>query len=99
MNKSQVTSLDDAVTIGLRVFRDRYPEGEIPVSIEAEMNLSAQPGYEQHRVLVSLSIQGEKEQWVFFECAVSRESGDAHIITCRSVCELRGLALAIADHP
>ncbi len=98
MNEVKKLSLDDAITIGLREFREIYPDGAIPIEIEDQINLTAQPGDEWHRVLVTFSINETPEPFIFFECRVSAESGNAKVLIARSVSDLDNMTFATSDH-
>ncbi len=91
-------TLDDAITIGLREFRRKYPEGSIPADIESKINLTGQPGDDEHRVLISFSIQESEHPFVFFECAVNRETRKASVVVSREVSELDEITFAESDH-
>ncbi len=91
-------ALDDAITIGLREFRRTYPEGSIPADIERKINLTGQPGDEEHRVLISFAIHETEQPFVFFECAVNRESQKTRVLISREVSDLEKVTLVESDH-
>ena len=90
-------TLDDAITIGLREFRRKYPEGSISADIENRINLTGQPGDDEHRVLISFSIHETDQPFVFFECAVSRETQQPRVVVSREVSELDEITFAESD--
>jgi len=81
-------SLDEALTVGLRKYREVYPQGSIPPQLEDAAVLSQIPGDRTAVVLVSFSIRGAHDPFVLFQAVVDREAGDARVVTA---CDWRQL--------
>lgn len=74
-------TIDDSITIGLRKYREIYPQGEIPESLEEESVLSAVPGDKKVTVIISFSIRNQQSPYVLFKAEVDRNSSETTVIT------------------
>ncbi|HBN75389.1 MAG TPA: hypothetical protein DD473_06145 [Planctomycetaceae bacterium] len=72
-------SFDDAITVGVKKYRELYPEGMIPKNLEDEGVLGAVPGNENVEVHVTYWFEGASEPFYLFRASVNRESGDVSV--------------------
>jgi len=72
-------SEDEALTAGLRKYRDVFPPGTLPPNLEDEAVLTQTPGKETTLVHVTLSLRGQREPFVLFRATVSRLSGEVTV--------------------
>ncbi|MDZ4780811.1 MAG: hypothetical protein SGJ19_11200 [Planctomycetia bacterium] len=71
---------DEAITVGLRKYRELFPQGVIPPDLEERGVLSAIP--EDHATFVQLTfgIRGQRDPFYLFKAAVDRASGDVTVL-------------------
>lgn len=68
-------SLDEAITIGLKRYRECYPPETIPKDLESKADLTGTPGEQQHIVNVSYSVVKDADPFVLFQANVERATG------------------------
>jgi hypothetical protein len=81
---------DEAISVGLRKYRELYPEGTIPADLEDKAGLGASPGARMVSVYVTFGIRGQREPFWLFKATVDRTTGettvdiaaDWHELTC-----------------
>lgn len=86
-------SLDEVLTVGLRKYREAYPQGTMPTRLEDAAVLSQIPGDRTVTVVVSFNIRGVHDPFVLFQAVVEREAGVASVVTARDWRELEGREL------
>ncbi|HUT08937.1 MAG TPA: hypothetical protein VMY42_00430 [Thermoguttaceae bacterium] len=70
---------DEAITVGVRKYRELYPEGTLPLALEEAGVLGATPGKLATTIHVTFSIEGETEPFYLFRASVNRASGEVTI--------------------
>ena len=81
-------NVDEAFRVGLLRYRELYPIGVIPYSVESQASFSVIPGSSTHTVHVCFWIKqdnGDSKPLVFFEADVDRESGGVTVVKSESV--------------
>jgi hypothetical protein len=84
---------DEALTIGLRKYRDVFPPGTLPSDLEDAAVLTQIPGKTTTVVLVTFSLRGQRDPFVLFRATVSRLSGDVRVETAADWHALQGSEL------
>jgi hypothetical protein len=69
---------EEAITIGLRKYRELYPEGTIPAQLEDIACLGATPGRDVVAVHVTFSIKSQADPFYLFRANVDKATG--HIV-------------------
>lgn len=77
---SMITT-DAALTIGLRKYRELFPQGTIPSHLEEAAILTHIPDREVTTLLVTFSVQGQREPFVLFKAVISCSTGEVIIDT------------------
>ena len=72
---------DEAITLGLRKYRELYPKGTMPKALEDSGVLNAIPNRESTTVLVAYFLSNQREPFVLFEATVDRRSGTVAVET------------------
>ncbi len=86
-------SLDEALTMALRKYREACPQGAIPARLEDAAVLTQIPGDRTATVVVSFNIRGVHDPFVLFQAVVDREAGEVSVVTARDWRELAGTEL------
>lgn len=90
---NSMISQEEALTIGLRKYRELFPPNTIPPELEDAAILSQIPGKTMNSVLVTFSLHGNPVPFVLFKAAVSRVSGEVTVETVADWHELKGQRL------
>jgi hypothetical protein len=84
---------DVAITVGVRKYRELYPEGAMPADLEEKGVLGATPGQYATSVHVTFSIRGKREPFCLFSAIIDRATGDTTVETAANWQELTQLEL------
>jgi hypothetical protein len=84
---------DEALTIGLRKYRETFPPGLLPSELEDAAVLTQIPGRTTTEVLVTFSLREQREPFVLFRATVSRLSGQVKVEKTADWHELQGKEL------
>lgn len=84
---------DEAITLGLEKYRELYPAGVIPKSLEDAGVLSAIPGRQMTTVLVAYWLHQQRDPFILFKATVDRESGKVAVETAADWRDLNGKEL------
>ena len=84
---------DEAITLGVKTYRELYPEGMIPKALEDAGGLCAIPDREKTTVLVAYSLRNQREPFILFKVVVDRQSGQVAVETAADWHELSGKEL------
>lgn len=90
---TKMITQDEALTIGLRKYRESFPPGSIPSSLEEAATLTHVPGKTDTTVLITFSLRRERDPFVLFKALVSRLSGEVRVETSADWHDLLGLEL------
>jgi hypothetical protein len=74
-------SQDEALTLGLRKYRDVFPAGVIPAELEDAAILNGRPGQHVTTILVSFSLRARREPFILFEADICRRTGEVKVKT------------------
>jgi len=70
---------DEAIAIGVRKYRDLYPEGTIPAKFEDEAVLGATVGTTTTAVHVTFGIKGRRDPFYLFKAVVDRQTREVTV--------------------
>jgi hypothetical protein len=84
---------DEAITLGIRKYRELYPDGVIPKTLEDAGVLNAIPGREKTIVLVAYSLRNQREPFILFKAIVDLQSGKVAVEAAADWHELSGKEL------
>jgi len=92
-----VLTSDEAITVGVRTYRELYPEGMIPKALEDSGVLNAIPGREETTVLVAYFLRHEREPFILFKAVVDHHGGQVAVETAADWSSLIGKELDEAE--
>ena len=81
---------DEAIAVGCRKFRELYPSGMIPASIEEYAVLGVTPGDDSIIVHVTCWFAGASDPFYLFRSSVNRQSGQVIVTEAADWRELLG---------
>jgi hypothetical protein len=84
---------DEAITAGVRKYRELYPKGTIPPDLEDKAVLGATPGQATTSVYMTFSIRGRRAPFYLFEALVDRTTGETVVETAADWHELTSMEL------
>jgi hypothetical protein len=86
-------SKDEALARGANKYRELYPEEMIPRDLEEQAVLTTTHEDEITTLLVTYSIEGQKDPYVLFKVDVNRLKGNVVVLVSRDWHELETLEL------
>lgn len=98
MNSIAGLSLDEAITAGLREYRERYPRGTVSEELEQRANLTGIPGNLVHTVTISYSVVGSDKPFVLFQALIDRSTGQVSVKVAEAAAVLLTLDLDMQTH-
>lgn len=84
---------DEAITVGIRKYRELYPKGMIPPDLEDKAVLGATPGPKTTSVYMTYSIRGQRMPFFLFNAVVDRMTGETLVETAADWHELTSMDL------
>jgi hypothetical protein len=84
---------DEAITVGVRKYRELYPEGAIPQDLEDLGGLGVSPGQKVVSVYVTYSIRGKTAPFYLFKALIDRETGEVTVAIAADWRELTRMEL------
>jgi hypothetical protein len=82
-------SQDEALTLGLRKYRDVFPGGVMPAELEDAAVLSQLVSREVSTIVVSFSLRARREPFILFKADICRRSGE---VTVKTITDWHDLA-------
>lgn len=91
-------NLDEAITAGLKKYREEYPHGAVSEELEAQANLTGTPGDVAHTVTISYSVAGSDEPFILFQASVDATTGQVTVEVAQAAESLSSLELDERKH-
>jgi hypothetical protein len=83
-------SHDEAITLGVRKYRELYPKGAIPHGLEEKGVLGATADGTTTSVHLAFWLRGQRDPLVLFKASVSRSNGEVTVQTNADWHQLEG---------
>lgn len=99
-SKPKKDRTDEALTLGLRKYRELYPVGAVPAAVEEQASLNVWPGNNEDVVVMAYWLKDQVQPFVFFQAEVARDTGKVEVLVAQPAASISLDELApLGDEP